>query len=510
MKKATKRFFSLILASVLVLTSVFSLSSCDLSALPFLNGEEPVTITKTLINDEGELVVYYSDGSRETLGVVVGSDGKDGIDTSVLVTSAEINEGGELILYYSDGTEQNLGVVVGNDGKDGVDTSIRVTAAEINDEGELVLHYSDGTEETLGVVVGEDAKEPPKNVNIIVSGNSENATAAVAYAAPSVVSVYCKFTNQYPSVQSAGSGVIYSLDKTTGDALIITNYHVVYDSGRIANEIGVFVYGSQLEKYAVTAEFIGGSIKEDIAVLQVKGSEFLKNSIAKAVTFGDSDGIYPGDTAIAIGNPQGSGISATYGKVNVPSESLDTDDSDNKDVTLRVIRIDTAVNGGNSGGGLFDGEGKLIGIVNAKSIETNIENIGYALPGNKVRALVDNIVDYCLDGDAITPKKPTLGITVQIVDSKAEVNADGLIDVTETIEVVGVDEASLAYGKFLEGDRLISVTVGEKTKVITKMHHLIDSTLEVRLGETLYFKVQRNGVETDLEITPPASAYNPC
>ena len=514
MKKTTKRILSLLLMSILVFASVLTLSSCDLSALP-IQLPEAVSITKTEINEEGELIVHYSDGRKENLGIVVGADGKDGedgIDTSVLVTSAAINASGELVLTYSDGTEQNLGVVVG---KDGVDTSVRVSAAQINASGELILYYSDGTEENLGVVVGkdgEDADAPPTNVEINVSGNAESATAAVAYAAPSVVSVYCKFTNVYPAAQSAGSGVIYSLDKTTGDALIITNYHVVYDdSGAIANEIGVYVYGSRLEKYTIPAEFIGGSMREDIAVLRVTGSELLKSSIAKAATLADSDAIYPGDTAIAIGNPLGYGISATYGKVNVPTESLDTVACDNRtEVTLRVIRIDTAVNGGNSGGGLFDGEGRLIGIVNAKSIETNVENVGYALPANKVRALVDNIVYHCLDGDYITPLRPTLGITVQIAESLASVNGEGLIDITETVAVIGVDEGTAAYGVFLEGDILVSVTVAERTVQITRMHHLLDAILDLRPGESIAFKVLREGVETALSITPAKSLYNPC
>ena len=481
MKKTARKIISSVLLCAMIVTSVFTLTGCDLSALSALvdsyGSDTPVEISDTEINADGELVIYYSDGTSKNLGVVVGKDGEDGLDGEAVgrsITSAEINSEGELILYYSDGTNENLGLVVGKD--------------------------------------GADSEEPDVNITVNVTGDAESVASTVAVAAPSTVCVLCDFgVGGSISSVAAGSGVIYSLDKETGDALIITNYHVVYDSGMISNNISVYVYGSTLNEQAIEAEFVGGSMKEDIALLRVTGSEFLKNSLAKAVTFADSDAIYPGDTAIAIGNPMGKGFSATYGKVNVPSETLKTTACDNRtEVSLRVIRMDTAVNGGNSGGGLFDAEGKLIGIVNAKSIETNIENVGYAIPANKVHALVENIIHYCLDGDSITPWKPTFGVTVQIVDSVASVNPDGLIDIVETIGVVEVSASTPADGVFLAGDRLISVTMDGETFAITKMHHLTDFALELRPGMSVTFKVRRAGVEIDLVITPANNAYNPC
>ena len=480
MKKQGKKIASLLLLSAMLIASACSLSGCDLSSF-----SPAVSIVGTEINEDGELIIRYSNGTRENLGTVVGKDGEDGKDGTVgaaTVTSAEINEKGELILHYSDSTSQNLGVVVGKD--------------------------------------GQDAAEPPvvnnTNVNIEISGDAESAAAAVAAAAPSVVSVVCNFTTVSifgsSTTASAGSGVIYSLDKETGDALIITNYHVVYNAGKIANKIAINVYGSPLSSQMISATFVGGSMQEDIAVLRVQGSEFLKNSIAKAATLADSDAIHPGDTAIAIGNPKGRGISATYGKVNVVTEPLETTACDNvSQITLRVIRIDTAVNGGNSGGGLFDSEGRLIGIVNIKLIEEKIENIGFALPIGRVSALVDNIVDYCLDGEYVTPYKPTLGVAIQVVDSVAIQNqSTGLIDIVETIDITGVAEESEAYGVCDVGDRLISARVGEHTVEITRMHHFSDILLELRPGESLYLTVLRGEEEIELEITPANSAYNPC
>lgn len=473
MKQTGKKLASILLLFSMLLVMVGTLSGCSMfdAALTI-----PASITSTAINEDGELIVYYSNGTSKNLGVV--TEKKE--DPAVYVTSAEVNESGELILHYSDNTTKNLGVIGSTDGEGAPGTSNNV------------------------------------EVNIDITGDAESAAAIVAAAAPSVVSVYCTFTDPITSAtvaSSAGSGVIYSIDKATGDALIITNYHVVYDAdaANIADKIQVFVYGSPLSGQAINATFVGGSMKEDIAVLRVKGSTIMKESIAKAAVLANSDAIHPGDTAIAIGNPQGKGISATYGKVNVVTETLETTACDDvTEISLRVIRIDTAVNGGNSGGGIFDSQGRLIGIVSAKSIVENIENVGFALPINKVQSIVDNILYHCLDGDYVTPLKPTFGITVQIVDSKAVLNEQtGLIDIVETIEVIEISEGSLADGVYQVGDRLICATVGDKTTQIIRIHNVTDVGLDLRPGETIIFKVLRDGVETELEITPPSNAYNP-
>lgn len=479
MKNAEKRILSAFLLVAMLLTAVFALSSCNLSSL--FSSSAAVSISRTEINEKGELLVIYTDGTRDNLGVVVGKNGEDGEDgeDGSDISSAEINALGELILHYSDGTQQNLGVVVGKDGADATDPPI-IQDIEVNIEGSA----------------------------------AENVTAAVAAAAPSVVSIICNYKEDESTVSaSAGAGVIYSLDKSKGDAIIITNYHVLYSArlARRADRIGVNVYGSPLDSQTITATFVGGSMAEDIAILKITNSARLRTSVAKAAVLASSDALYPGDTAIAIGNPRGEGISATYGKVNVVTETLDTVAGDNKtDVRLRVMRIDTAVNSGNSGGGVFDEEGRCIGIVNAKSIEENIENIGFALPINKVRAIVENILYFCTDESSVSPRKPTLGIEVRIVDSVAELNTQtGLFDIKQTVDVNFVEENSIARGLFAVGDRFVSVTVNDKTIAITQIHHITDSILDLRPGQTVHFTVLRGGVETVVSVTPQSNAYSP-
>ena len=85
-----------------------------------------------------------------------------------------------------------------------------------------------------------------------------------------------------------GSGVFYRVDKSTGDAYIITNYHVVHNassitSDEISDDIGIYLYGQEMEKYKISAEYVGGSLTQDLAVLKVSGSDVIKNSLAVPV-----------------------------------------------------------------------------------------------------------------------------------------------------------------------------------------------------------------------------------
>lgn len=147
------------------------------------NGVDGISVIKTEINDNGELVISYSDGTSANLGIVVGANGKDGIngtdgkdgadgEDGIGISDVTINNNGELVLTFSDGNNINLGNIVGKDGQDGKDGTngadgkdgvdgtdgIGIEKSEINADGELVITYTDGTSETLGVVVGADGK----------------------------------------------------------------------------------------------------------------------------------------------------------------------------------------------------------------------------------------------------------------------------------------------------------------------------------------------------------------
>lgn len=407
-----------------------------------------------------------------------------------------------------------------------------ISQASINENGELVLVYSDGSEENLGTVVGEQGanasnEENTQSGTTVTLKSDENAVVlASAKGLCSSVSISCKFTQtsqgsmggRFPSLggtaqefSSSGSGVIYKLDKTTGEAFIITNYHVVYNvnsdtENGISDSISVFLYGAQASAQAIPATYVGGSLYYDIAVLHIADSELLKSSDACAATLGDSDTVRVGETAIAIGNPESMGISVSSGIVSVDSEYITMTAADEStSVSFRVMRIDTAVNSGNSGGGLFNNKGELIGIVNAKITASDVENIGYAIPSNVARSIADNIIDYCYGTDLEAVQRGLIGITVTTESSYADYDeSTGGISVKESVIVYEISAGGLADGVMQAGDKLISIGIGDKTVEITRQYHIIDFMLDVRAGDVITVTVERNGEAKTLYITMTA------
>ncbi len=389
-------------------------------------------------------------------------------------------------LIGEDGKDGNNGAD-GEDGKDGAD----------GEDGKDGVDGSDGED---GAVVIPDSDR------------------AYNLALLSAVSVYCDFTfttegwlgeSNQKSGTSAGAGVIYQLDKTTGDAYIITNYHVVFSADAdkpISDSIFVYLYGMEYVEYAIEAKYVGGAMNYDIAVLKVEGSEILKNSQARAVEVANSCDIVVGGSAVAIGNPEAYGISVTRGIISVDSEELTMTGADEKtEVTFRVIRIDAAVNHGNSGGGLFNTAGQLIGIVNAKIIADDIDGIAYAIPSNIAVGVAQNIIDNSSNKEyADGVWRCLMGIAVVPNDIRCVVDEEnGIVHIREDVVVQSVNADSLADGKLKADDVIKTVRIGEREYEITRTFVVVDAMLTARVGDTVVLTVERDGeeVEVTLKIT---------
>jgi len=186
--------------------------------------------------------------------------------------------------------------------------------------------------------------------------------------------------------------------------------------------------------------------------------------------------------------------------VSVDSENIYLDSTSSS--STRVIRIDTAVNSGNSGGGLFNADGKLLGIVNAKSVEENVDNIGYALPSNVVKYVVDNILYYQDKTEkSADVQKCMLGITIWALESSAVLDGTGNVRIEEKVTVDGVDEKGLAYGSLQKGDILTEVSIQRSGSIETEKYAvnrtfvIVDLMLTMRVGDTLTMTYMREGVE---------------
>lgn len=343
----------------------------------------------------------------------------------------------------------------------------------------------------------------PTYENINITSTADKNLLAANKAVLSAVSVRTS--------SSAGSGVIYELDKEKGDALIITNYHVVYEqneagmANNIANNIKVYLYGMEATKYGIDATYVGGSMNYDIALLHVKNSTVLMQSCARAADIANSDQVSILDTAIAVGNPEGKGISATVGYVNVDSEDILVSFQGDS-VQLRVMRTDAAVNSGNSGGGLFNDNGELIGVVNAKSGNSTTDNIGYAIPSNVAIAIAKNIKDYCLNTDKKNVYRCMMGVTVSATELSTSYDIEtGKIHKFEKVVISEVSATGAAYDRLKAGDVILAITIDGARHEVTRTHHLIDTMLNARVGSKVVIHVLRDGTAVDVEIPMTAN-----
>lgn len=207
-------------------------------------------------------------------------------------------------------------------------------------------------------------------------------TEAAEKVGPSVVAIINKaivedwFQRKYLIQQGSGSGVIY-----TQDGYILTNHHVVKGSA----ELTVILSDGR----SLSAKLVGSDPYSDLAVIKVEATGL------PAAQFGDSDAVRVGDLAVAIGNPVGLDFqrTVTAGIISGLNRRVRLDDEETGDeVTLAVMQTDAAINPGNSGGALINAAGQVIGINSAKIQRIGVEGIGFAIPWNTARLVVDELI----------------------------------------------------------------------------------------------------------------------
>ncbi len=398
--------------------------------------------------------------------------------------------------------------------------------SETETVGDPSTEIEPGEAETSGDHAVGDVTQNITNNTITITGSATDVAYAAAKGLRSAVSIYCTFEvtssgssqwNPRPSTQTyyaTGSGVIYRLEED-GSAFIVTNHHVVYESSsdtdnHVSDKIYIYLYGMESEDYAISATYVGGSANYDLAVLRVEANEILQKAYATGaaapVTVSDSDTVVPGQTTIAIGNPSADelgGISVTSGIVSVDSEYITMSATDGSgEVSFRVIRTDAPVNPGNSGGGMFNDKGELIGIVNAKYADSEVANVGYAIPSNIVRAVADNLIDYCYGADCESVMRGLLGITIQTTGYSTAYDAEsGLLVRSEEISIYEVTTGGLGEDILKPDDVVKRITIGERTVTVTRQHHLIDAMLDVRVGDTVTLSIVRGGQEMTVSTT---------
>lgn len=399
-------------------------------------------------------------------------------------------------LTYSNGEKSYFTVENGKDGSNG-------TSLTLQD----IKQYCE--EENISL---EDFFKNNLNLEVYISQTKQ----ATNLALQSAVSIFAENS----SGAYAGSGVIYRIDDDF--SYIITNHHVTHAessslTGPVLDKITIYTYGENEKVYkdnktnsyiytegAIECEYVGGSDRYDIAVIKAPTNKILENNpSACAAKIAKDYSI--ADTVVAIGNPSGRGLSATQGIISVESEKIKLYYDNYYYKELRVMRIDAAVNGGNSGGGLFNTAGELVGIVNAKINRSDIENIAYAIPYNTAINVAESIIYNNKLTGSNCPTQAKFGVTYTETNFRSVYDKN--IDCIKLYNDIIVDsisnESSLASRIGFEiNDIIKSATVKrgstETTYTFNRSFDLLNLCLTLRAGDSINFVVNRNG--TDITI----------
>jgi len=286
--------------------------------------------------------------------------------------------------------------------------------------------------------------------------------------------------NDTETVIGSGTGFII-----TDDGYIVTNKHVVVLAEEAVSTyyVTVVLPGDDLP---VRAEVVGSDTQTDIAVLKVDTDKKLP-----CVKMGDSDLLQAGELAVVIGNALGSlDDSVTVGVISAPSREINRNG-----YRVEVIQTDASVNPGSSGGPLINSYGEVVGITNSKIITSTSENVGFAIPVNAVKKVIEDIINY---GKVVD--RPYLGVSVRYVPEGSYYGAEGGIFVEEIV----MNGPAYNAG-FKLGDKLISMD-GVEIKETGDIIKVRDSH---KVGDTIEVVVERDGKEMTLSLTIADSADFP-
>lgn len=306
-------------------------------------------------------------------------------------------------------------------------------------------------------------------------GTSMSVQQIASVASPSVVAIT---TEQMSSSQTwfggyyvqsgAGSGVIISQD-----GYILTCAHVV--SG--ATSVKVQLNGSD-ESYDATV--VGQDSTSDIAVLKIDAT-----GLTPAV-IGDSDALAVGEVAVAVGNPLGTlSNTVTDGIVSALNRQVTVQDND-----MTLIQTDASISPGNSGGGLFNANGELIGIVNAKSSSSDAEGLGFAIPINTAMEMAKQMIEKGYVA------RPAMGVTVITINDAQTAMQYGVSNYGVYIYQIASGSGAEKGGLKL-GDRIISID----DVAVSSASDVQKYCQSKEVGDTVTLQVERDGKVISCEVT---------
>lgn len=320
----------------------------------------------------------------------------------------------------------------------------------------------------------------PDNILNSIFGDSESSSSK-------------KSSSDKLQTASEGSGVIY---KKSGDAAyIVTNNHVV--SGSNSLEV-IMSNGKKLP-----AKIVGTDSVTDLAVLKINSAP-----VTTVASFGDSDNIKVGETALAIGSPLGSeyATSLTQGIISAKKRTIETSNSNGQGTgEATVIQTDAAINAGNSGGPLINLAGQVIGInsmkLSSSGNSTSVEGMGFAIPSNEVVSVIDQLVK---NGKI---DRPALGVTLVDLTAISSDQQKSILKLPSSVtggSVIMSVNAGPAKSAGLKKYDVVTKVDGKSVRDTAELREVL---YKHKVGDTIKVGYYHNGKykTTDVKLTKTAS-----
>lgn len=319
----------------------------------------------------------------------------------------------------------------------------------------------------------EAAPNQPESNDKISNARNTPAVRVAKTVGPAVVGITNKavaidFFNRPVETEGVGSGVIFK-----SDGYIITNNHVIAG----AKEIIV----SLSDGNTVSGKLIGTDEMTDIAVVKVEAKDL------PVATLGNSDEVVVGEPAIAIGNPMGLEFqgSVTVGVISALNRTLDLNDR-----RVKLFQTDAAISPGNSGGALVNADGEVIGINSAKLATNGVEGMGFAIPINTVKTIVEELMSKGYVA------RPYLGVTIFDKPTAARYGYQLSIDKGVYVFQVAIDSPSGRAG-FQRGDIILSID-GREVNSVTDVRNEVSNH---KVGDKIKVLLDRDGRQETVEVT---------
>ncbi len=321
-----------------------------------------------------------------------------------------------------------------------------------------------------------DAPEGSSDGSILAEGELSSEEIAEKVS-PSVVGIMTYVTDDRTMTEQAygiGSGVIMS-----EDGYIITNAHVVMleDNVTPVNNLVVYLDNGDTE----VATLVGIDVKTDLAVIKIERNDLV------AADFGNSDEIEVGEKAVAIGSPTSLTFlnSFSQGVISGVDRTIAIDSTGN---TLNAIQTDAAINPGNSGGALVNKYGQVIGINSSKIAGTEVEGMGFAIPINEAKPVIEDLIENGFVTDRVR-----IGITFQsITEALSEI-----IGVPQGLRVISVSPEVDAYTKGVLAGDVITHIDGQQVVVLEDVSEIFEDKVA---GDTITLTIFRSTETIEIEV----------